>query len=294
MTGKPTLSACLNCGAAVTGSFCAACGQKVRQPDPTLGEFLRESTIEVTNLDGRVPATFKTLFLNPGALTVDWLAGRRARWLTPLRVYLICSIAYFVSVPLVESLTGRQGRETVRLGFTVSGGAANDPATRAQLDSALADLDSTWIGRLIGRERIERIMKNPGGVQQLVSAAFPKAMFVLLPILALLTNVAFRSALPHFPAHLYLALHVNAAGFGALTLAKLTTLAGWIPLDVAAGLTAVVYIGWHALRSARVVFGGRWWVTTLKALAVAMVYLSCFTFATLILMTYAVSRIGAR
>lgn len=282
---------CRNCGAPLTGPFCAACGQKVRPPDPTLREFLRESTVEITNLDGRVPATLKTLFLRPGVLTLDWLAGRRARWLAPLRVYLICSIAYFVIAPVVESVTGVQAREKVRLGFTVSPGARDDPATRAQIDSAIAELDSSWVGRLVGRERVERILRDPWSVQNLLTTAFPKAMFVLLPIFALLTNIAFRSALPHFPAHLYLALHVNAAGFGALTVAKLFGLAAWIPLTAAAGLAALGYIGWYALRSAWVVFGGRWWVTTPKVLAVAVVYLACFSAVTLVLLVYAVARV---
>jgi len=280
---------CLNCGAALAGPFCAACGQKAREPDPTLAEFLRESTVEITSLDGRVWASLRALFLNPGQLTLDVLAGRRARWLHPLRLYLVCSIAYFVSVPLVESITGRQARGTVRLGFTASPGALDDPEIRAELDSALAEMDSTWVGRWVGRDRVERILRDPRGVQDAITAAFPKAMFVLLPLFALLTNFTFRSALPHFPAHLYLALHVNAAGFGALTVAKLCTLGGWIPLDIIAGLGALLYIAWYALRAAQVVFGGRW-ATILKTFAVAVVYLACFTAATFALMVYAVSR----
>jgi Protein of unknown function (DUF3667) len=88
---------CLNCGRVLTGQYCAGCGQKKRDFDPTLREFLHETTQEPSNWDGKIPNTLRALFFNPGRLTLDVLAGRRARWLMPLRVYLICSLAFFAS-----------------------------------------------------------------------------------------------------------------------------------------------------------------------------------------------------
>ena len=82
MTESPT-AACLNCGRPLSGPYCAGCGQKKRDTDPTLREFLHETTAELAQWDGKIPGTLKTLFLKPGALTLDFLAGRRARWLSP-------------------------------------------------------------------------------------------------------------------------------------------------------------------------------------------------------------------
>src|SRR5687768_15210899 len=130
-------AACLNCGTGLAGPFCGSCGQKARQPDPTFTEFVRETTQDLVNWDGRIPSTIKTLFAKPGALTLDFLRGRRVRWLPPLRVYLICSVAYFVSVPLVESVTGGQSRQMVRVGVTMTPGVELSPEDRAELDSSM-------------------------------------------------------------------------------------------------------------------------------------------------------------
>ena len=70
--------ACLNCGRPLTGAFCAGCGQKQMPLDLTLMEFLHASTQELTNWDGKIPGTLKALFFQPGRLTLDFFAGRRA------------------------------------------------------------------------------------------------------------------------------------------------------------------------------------------------------------------------
>lgn len=59
-----------------------------------LGNVLKE-TFE---LDGRAAHTVNTLFRHPGLLTSEFLAGRRRRYTSPLRLYLVISIAFFVIV----------------------------------------------------------------------------------------------------------------------------------------------------------------------------------------------------
>lgn len=59
-----------------------------------LGHVVRE-TFE---LDGRAALTVKTLFRHPGMLTNEFLAGRRRLYTSPLRLYLVISITFFVLV----------------------------------------------------------------------------------------------------------------------------------------------------------------------------------------------------
>jgi Protein of unknown function (DUF3667) len=108
-------STCLNCGRPLTGPYCAECGQKQRDTDPTLREFLHETSAEFTQWDGKIPSTLKTLFLEPGGLTEDFLAGRRVRWLQPLRLYLICSLAFFVSKPVGQAISNRSATTSPKL-----------------------------------------------------------------------------------------------------------------------------------------------------------------------------------
>ena len=64
-------------------------------PNPTLGEFVHEAAGEFLHWDGKLATTFRLLFTQPGELTREYLAGRRASYLSPLRLYLTCSVLFF-------------------------------------------------------------------------------------------------------------------------------------------------------------------------------------------------------
>ncbi len=89
---------CENCGCALTGSFCARCGQQdVNLHRPILG-LVQTMVRDTLDIDGRALRTLRTLLLEPGVLTSDFLAGRRRRYTPPFRMYLIISVLFFVCV----------------------------------------------------------------------------------------------------------------------------------------------------------------------------------------------------
>jgi hypothetical protein len=278
-------AACLNCGRPLTGPYCASCGQKSRATDLTLRELLHETTQELTNWDGKIPRTLKTLFFRPGVLTTDFLAGRRARWLSPLRLYLICSLAFFVSKPIAEAISQRSLRGVARVVVTnPDGSAALTPEEREALENGLP-------ARVFGRERLLRAAANNAQLNREIEAALPKAMFILLPAFAALTMLAWRRRLPRYPAHLYLALHLHSAWFGAL--AVLTMVEAFVTPEVVLGLIGFamfVYIVAYALLAARRIFGESWVRTVVKAFGVAVAYSFCLAVVTLALLGYVITK----
>ena len=58
----------------------------------------RDVVKETFEVDGRAAVTIKTLFRHPGKLTCEFLAGRRRMYTSPLRLYLVISISFFVLV----------------------------------------------------------------------------------------------------------------------------------------------------------------------------------------------------
>jgi hypothetical protein len=279
-------AACLNCGAALTGAYCARCGQKATRPDPALRDLLHETTHELAHWDGKVPATLKTLFLKPGQLTIDFLAGRRARWLTPLRVYLICSVAFFGGRLVLNEIGIRTTRDMAQVSFdrrTTTG-----PLTAEER----AAIEEGPLGRIFGADRLERAANDPKRLNHAFDAALPRAMFVLLPLFALLTNAAWRKARPGYPAHLYAALHIHAAAFGSMLIFSMAV--GFIPSD-AVGLIVfavwLAYVVWYGLTALRRVFGDSWPLTLLKGAVVGLVYWACFSAVALGLLAYEIFRI---
>ncbi|ACI99456.1 DUF3667 domain-containing protein [Rhodospirillum centenum] len=97
--GAPEAGArCRNCGTPVAGRFCTTCGQSLRDDSRSLWSLVREALEGLYNFDGRVLLTLRHLFLRPGLMTADWNAGKRARYVPPLRLYLFTSLLFFLTL----------------------------------------------------------------------------------------------------------------------------------------------------------------------------------------------------
>jgi hypothetical protein len=80
-------SICLNCNTALTGSYCHACGQQVHL-HRTLGAFWHDLAHGVLHLEGKIWQTLPMLFFKPGELTRRYVHGQRARFVSPLALFL--------------------------------------------------------------------------------------------------------------------------------------------------------------------------------------------------------------
>ena len=89
---------CHNCQAELVGAFCHVCGQKHQNLDIRFTQLLSEWLGGVIGFDARIWRTLRVLFTRPGQLTVDYFEGRRARYVAPLRLYLVASLFMALSM----------------------------------------------------------------------------------------------------------------------------------------------------------------------------------------------------
>lgn len=80
-------SACLNCGTALAGSYCHACGQQ-RHLHRTLGAFWHDLMHGVLHFEGKIWRTLPLLVFKPGELTRRYVHGERAKFVSPLALFL--------------------------------------------------------------------------------------------------------------------------------------------------------------------------------------------------------------
>ena len=94
----PTPRRCENCGAPLQGEHCYACGQPtkglVRHFSSVMGDFFDT----VFNIDSRVLRTLGPLLTRPGFLSLEYFAGRRVRYVTPMRLFLFLSLIAFFAI----------------------------------------------------------------------------------------------------------------------------------------------------------------------------------------------------
>jgi hypothetical protein len=95
MTHGAESTTCYNCKARLTGPFCGACGQKAQSLNPSARDLLHDVTHEMLHVDGRIVRSVQRLLFSPGFLSREQFEGRRARWISPIRLYLIFSVIYF-------------------------------------------------------------------------------------------------------------------------------------------------------------------------------------------------------
>jgi Protein of unknown function (DUF3667) len=89
---------CQNCGAELSGPHCAQCGQAAIDYRRSFRHVIVDVLDSFLNWDSKFFATIGLLVVKPWRLTNEFLAGKRVRYLHPLRLYLLASILFFFAI----------------------------------------------------------------------------------------------------------------------------------------------------------------------------------------------------
>lgn len=258
---------CLNCGGALQGPFCSACGQRAVPPNPTTSELVGDAWHELTGYDGRIAATARGLF-HPGRLTRDYLEGRRLHYLPPLRVYLTASVLYFVvaaSTPMLERTGSDLSLPGIRIGMSRSSDAEPTPEQRQQ---GLGNIDEApWLFRPM----LRAAAADPEGFRARIFTTMPRVFFGMLPVFAAIVALFYRGRTG--PTYLVFAAHLHAFLFLAMTLSELVKFSGSLVAAASAGVLISAGLAVYIVRAFRAVYGGRWLAVVAKTLAIGVVYL---------------------
>jgi hypothetical protein len=86
---------CLNCNTEIHGRYCHNCGQENIEPKESFWHLVQHFFEDITHFDGKFFTTIKTLLFKPGVLSKEYIAGKRARSLHPIRMYVFTSCIMF-------------------------------------------------------------------------------------------------------------------------------------------------------------------------------------------------------
>jgi Protein of unknown function (DUF3667) len=168
--GKPGPEAhgkCLNCGAEVNGAYCAACGQRVHL-HRSLVHLGHDILHGVFHFEGKMWRTIPELIFHPGRLTRRYIDGERAKFVSPMALYLFTVFLMFAVFSFTtsnifdsakESVTGdvveqwKEGNEAAKEKTDERIEAVQDqlkepdlaPEKRAELERKLSDLQSAQV-----------------------------------------------------------------------------------------------------------------------------------------------------
>lgn len=319
-------ASCANCGAGLNGPYCSACGQRADHHVLTMREFLAEALEGVTHADSRLWRTLAALVSKPAFLTREFVAGRRASYLPPFRLYLVLSVVFFLVVPLTAHIGDAGPRATgVNVVTPLDApqvlrreiDAATDPGEKAALQDVLrraealraklapataADATCTTIAGVVSMppwlqpravRACEKIRADNGSeAGRSILHNLGRAMLVMLPLFALFMKAQFWRAGRLYVEHLLLLLHNHALVF--LAMSVLLVAERLIPSETAAaalGWLFSLYIGWYLYESLRRFYGQGPVSTLFKFAGLATAYSICVALMLVLTALYSVATL---
>lgn len=141
---------CLNCGAELVGPFCNQCGQHAHV-HRTLAAFFHDLAHGVFHLEGKLWNTIPMLAWCPGDLTRRYIDGQRARFVSPIALFLFCVFLMFAVVGLtsntkqasakaVADAAQELGKDQQKLSILQSQRTSATGPVAAKLDDQISDL----------------------------------------------------------------------------------------------------------------------------------------------------------
>lgn len=123
---------CLNCNTIVQGRYCQVCGQENIVPQETFRHLVLHFIYDITHFDGKFFDTLKYLVFKPGYLSKEYVAGRRAKYLNPIRMYVFTSAIFFLI------FFAMSGDNVVKL-------TGNEPLRPSQRDSLIVSMEKEFL-----------------------------------------------------------------------------------------------------------------------------------------------------
>jgi len=270
---------CGNCDAVLVGPYCAQCGQHAHASARNLAAVVHDGWHDFTHIDGRLWNTLRLLMTRPGQLTVDFFADRRARYLPPVRLYLVLSVVFFGFSFTTHETHKTASHDTAATTPTAQSAPASASAHKQpQTDTDDEDPDDDDMDAksttgphsvvnfdcsddsdtsVLAKSLCKNGRANTGAeFTSRLAHNTPKMMFVFLPLMAAVMLLLYWRPRRYYVEHLVYLLHNHSALYLAFSLMSLVT---WLSrrvhtlrwLGAVAITVTLCYAAWYPFRSMR-------------------------------------------
>jgi len=178
----PPGSACFNCDTKLLGPWCHQCGQLGEDYHRSAHHLIGEAVEGLFHADGRLWRTLPRLLVRPAALTRDYLAGKRAPQVPPLRMFFVVLLLVFVAGEIASS-RGHVHFTNLQI----------DPGDRAELMKTEVHVYAPWDAALTGwmRTHLGAAADHPDRLAAAMGAWAHDFAFLTLPLSGLLLSMLF-------------------------------------------------------------------------------------------------------
>ena len=248
---------CANCNFEAEGRYCPQCGQKrFSEKDKSVATLFEEAFHFITHFEGKFFTTLKTIFIQPGRMSIDFSSGIRARYYKPVSFYLLVVILYLL-FPLFEGLN-------MEMKYYKSN-----------------ELYGSFVSRQIEQKKEAKIWSD-----EEITAAFTHQsqttskvlLFLLIPFSALILHILYYRKRRWMYDNFILSTEINIFYLLAFYLVFPLLLYGFLavfPLRTNETITSVLLVFLFMVYMnflLRNVFKEAWWITGLKSLTFVVLH----------------------
>lgn len=298
---------CLNCGAALSenAKYCSACGQSNKSTEVTLWWLISEFVTQQFALESRFFRSLITLFWRPGQLTLDYWQGKRARYLSPIQIYLIASVIFFLIVDVSATFStnapvqfeapdwqreiNRLDSDSISVGFGFKSYSLTKEQFIEFLESKPSELEAFFEKHDMELDavamyfaRLSHQIMQPGGFKQFAEnylSLISQTVIILMPVFGLILYVLNYWRSKNSVLCILFSAHVHAFAYFVLIVLILIELLWPNELMPIIGPIGFIYF----VIAQRRVFGGNWILIIIKSLVAAMMYTMCIVMFVILL-----------
>ena len=306
---------CQNCGQALQGEYCSNCGQRNREFIRFFPTLISEIFEGLFAFNSRTYISLWYLLSRPAFLSNEYLSGRRTQYLPPMRLFLVFLLVFIFTISLelflesvgvildseeelgpVPELESTDSDPTVTI--TCPRGS-NEIVINGGDDSYISDI-LEFLGNIelpfISEERnqdfvqvlqaqteanIPAIQENPRDFVGQLLEYVPIMMLILMPLLALIQQVAYLGSGRYYIEHLVLTIHNHSFLFFAfiiLFVLDLLTSINITAISFTTNLISTLISLWiivYLFLSLKFFFQEGYIITFVKNLMISIIYGVC-------------------
>ena len=271
---------CENCDEDLYGPqlYCAKCGQK-NISKLNLRYLFSEIIDAVFNLDSKLYRTVKVLILKPGALSREFVKGRRKSYVSPVRLYVAVTLIFFFMLSIMRFFSDEKGSiltpdDTLELQISDSTWTIKyEEYKRWESTMGMENYlkDSLQIDDFTGRWIAAKTIKNAFNpeVGSVLIDRLSIFLFLFIPLIALIYKWSFIYNKFGYYDHLVFNLHFNSFIIILAIIYRILTLLVTIKFGgIILFFGTVVYLYIALIKF----YERKWWVALYKLLVLAVGY----------------------
>ena len=154
---------CLNCGAQLDGAYCSSCGQRAHL-HRSLAHLGHDILHGVFHFEGKMWRTIPELFFHPGRLTRRYIDGERAKFVSPMALYLFTVFLMFAVFSFTTSNIFDSTKDSVA-GDVVEQWKENNESAKEKTDDKIAAVQEQLQDKDLSPEKRAQLERNLSDLQ---------------------------------------------------------------------------------------------------------------------------------